>query len=1388
MSVVFVGGSRHVSRLPAPVMKRLDRITSESLRVVVGDANGVDKAVQQYLADKAYRNVVVFCTGNTLRNNLGHWQTSAIPTTSVRKDFQYFAVKDRAMAKTADYALMVWDGKSVGTILNILRMVRANKIAVLYDIPSQEFITFRSSRDWDGFILELSDDLIAKLRERATDEEWEPSLRTSQPSFLDPPDWITSGNGNSKAANVHAIAAERTASATINQLHNEAATHVLLSEPQTRPGSARLGKAPQNIGLETFIAHWQDREGGQERANYALFLTQLCAVLGVPQPEPASANTEQNDYVFERAVKEPDGDGSHTTRRIDLYRRGCFVLEAKQSRQAGGKKEIAGQSNLSGAASSGGGKLGKRTAARAWDVLMMNARRQAEGYARCLPADHGWPPFILVCDVGHCIEVYADFTGQGKNYAQFPDRQGFRVYLEDLRDETIRERLRLIWTDPLALDPSRHAARVTREIAERLAAVSRALEKDKHPAEDVAMFLMRCLFTMFAEDVRLLPQNSFRDLLGKCRGDPEKFPPMVTQLWEAMNTGGFAIALAMRVPQFNGEFFRTRGVLALDRAEIGELYEAARADWRDVEPAIFGTLLEQALDEAERKKLGAHYTPRSYVERLVVATIIEPLRADWAQALSTAERQKSEGRAADAIATIKAYHDKLCATRILDPACGTGNFLYVSLELVKRLEGEVLEALADLGGQEALTGLEKHTVDPHQFLGLEVSPRAAAIAELVLWIGYLQWHFRTKGGPPKEPILQAFHNIQVKDAVLEAEQELARDETGKPLTRGESGAPVYRYKNPRRPEWPEAEFIVGNPPFLGKGEPMRSALGQEYLDSLWAANSHINESADFVMYWWDHAAEILAQTQSALRRFGLVTTNSISQVFNRRTLERHLKAKKPISLVMAIPDHPWTKATKDAAAVRIAMTVCESGSREGVLREVTKETALTTDTPHIELAEHHGMINSDLTVGTDLTTVRSLLANADLSSNGMMLAGAGFIVSRQQAEYLGLGKYKGLDQHIRAYRNGRDLTARSRDALVIDLFGLQPTEIRTRFPEVFQHVLLNVKPEREKNRRAGFRENWWRFGEPRKLFRDFMRGLPRYIATVETTKHRVFQFLDTAVLPDHMLIAVGSDDAFVLGVLSSHVHSLWAIRAGGWLGMGNDPRYSKSRCFDPFPFPDAAEAQKATIRAIAEELDAHRKRVLAEHGHLTLTGLYNVLEKLRAGVKPDTLDEDDRRIFDDGLVLILKELHDRLDRAVADAYGWPTDLPDEDILARLVALNKERSAEEARGLVRWLRPDYQIPKFGTPKEKAEQIEADLGGEIVTEKKPSFPSDDIDQTAAVMTMLAASEGPASPIEIATRFKQGKRVEKKVEAVLSSLARMGVIATAKAGRAFSLHRMN
>lgn len=1123
-----------------------------------------------------------------------------------------------------------------------------------------------------------------------------------------------------------------------------------------------------SAAVEAFIARWQDREGGQERANYALFLPELCAILGLAPPDPANASTQGNDYVFERVVKETARDGTVSSKRIDLYKRDCFILEAKQSRFSGEKK-------LADAPQDGGGKTrGKRGADRAWDVLMMNARRQAEDYVRLLPPDHEPPPFVLVCDIGHCIEVYANFRRDGKAYDQFPDRSAFRIYLEDLRDEKVRGRLKAIWSDPMSLDPSRHAARVTREIAVRLATVSKALEEAGQPAEGVAMFLMRLLFTMFAEDVELLPKDSFKALLRACEASPDIFPAMLEDLWRAMDEGAFSAAIKHKVRRFNGEFFKNRRALPLDKGAIGELRAAAEYDWRDVEPAIFGTLLEQALDPVERRRLGAHYTPRAYVERLVIATIIDPLRAEWAQVLSTAERQKAGARGKDAAATVKAFHDKLCATRVLDPACGTGNFLYVALELMKRLEGEVLEALADLGGQEALIGLEGHTVDPHQFLGLELNPRAAAIAELVLWIGHLQWHVRTRGGQPSEPILRAFKNIKAMDAVLTWD--------GSPAPQFVAGKEAY--PGARVPEWPKAEFIVGNPPFIG-GATLRARLGDARAEALWAAHPHMNESADFVMYWWDRAADILSRKGTALRRFGFVTTNSISQVFQRRVMERYLQAKKPISLVMAIPDHPWTKAARDSAAVRIAMTVAANGKREGLLREVTSEEGVDTDAPVIGFAERTGKINSDLTVGVDVTTAVRLKANEGLASRGVTLGGQGFVVDPIWAE-----KFFPQEEirFIFPYLNGRDLNQKSRKLWVIDLLEPSEDRVRRELPNIFQHLRQNVFPERSLNNRKSYRDKWWIFAEPRRDIRPALKIIKRYAITARTAKHRIFSFVDGGSVCESEIVVAAIEDASILGVLCSSIHTAWSLRSGGWLGIGNDPRYSVTRCFDPFPFPAATEAQKAVIRDLAEELDAHRKRVLAAHEHLTLTGLYNVLERLKAGAARADLDAKEQRIFDDGLVLILKELHEKIDAAVAEAYGWPVDLPEEEVLARLVALNKQRAAEEKRGLVRWLRPDYQIPRFGSAKEKAEQLEADLGDDTpdaAPGARPAFPKTDREQTAVVMAALMEAAGPLDAAAIAATFKPAPKVRAAVADVLTALFRMGLVASPD-GRSFALRR--
>jgi hypothetical protein len=417
-----------------------------------------------------------------------------------------------------------------------------------------------------------------------------------------------------------------------------------------------------------------------------------------------------------------------------------------------------------------------------------------------------------------------------------------------------------------------------------------------------------------------------------------------------------------------------------------------------------------------------------------------------------------------------------------------------------------------------------------------------------------------------------------------------------------------------------------------------------------------------------------------------------------------------------------------------------------------------------------------------------LLANEALCSPGVKLHGAGFIVSPDTAQALGLGRRPGLEAHIRPYRNGRDLTARPRGALVVDLLGLDAGEVRERFPEVYQHVKLTVKEAkdatgrlvgRDANNRQSYRDLWWVFGEPRRELRPALSGLQRYIATVETAKHRVFQFLDQAILPDNMVIAVALSDAFHLGVLSSHFHAIWSLQQGGTLE--DRPRYSKSRCFDPFPFPDATESQKQVIREPAEALDALRKQVLAAHPGLTLTGLYNVHDKIRAGL-PLTPGEENLR--DRGLVLILGEHHDAIDAAVAAAYGWPVDAGAEDVLSRLVALNRERWSEEARGTVRWLRPDYQRPRFGEGGGMGEQVEAAelLSLPTAAACLPAFPTQPVERVAAVLAVLARGGAPLDAEAIAMQFRQGLKVRPAIRAVLVSLARVGEVSTADGGRRF------
>jgi len=1112
------------------------------------------------------------------------------------------------------------------------------------------------------------------------------------------------------------------------------------------------------VTVDEFIDKWSGLAGGAERANFAPFIYDLVRVLDLPEPEPAEGG-KLGPCQFEGPIPNASFRNPLNKGSADLYKRACFIMEAKQSYMPPKEQrppELFGEDAPVVPLTPAGAR---------YDKYMTTARAQVENYAKNLPASEPVAPFLIVCDIGRAFEIYYDSAGNGRGYTFFPDKQSYRVPLARLRDPEVSSRLKAIWTDPRSIDPRFQSADVTRTVALRLASVSQYIEDGLKPKlagksprergeeiEEAALFLMRILFCMFAEDVGLLPPDKFSEFLRRCESNDKLFQHQLADLWQKMGAPNisprFAHAVEEEVKYFNGGLFsETARTYPLGGFVIHDLYEAARQNWRKVEPAIFGTLLEQALSAEERAKLGAHYTPRPYVETLVRATIMDVLEPEWAaieeeigalQETPTRHPRESGGPAAFAareekrdsrlcgndekgLALAIEFHRRLASIRVLDPACGTGNFLYVSMELMQALEARVIETIQALGGHA------EPKVGPHQFYGLEKNPRAAKIAELVLWIGWLRNRLHDDPDSVPQPVLAESANINFGkhggyDAVLKM------NELGQP-----------DLQTPTIPAWPEAEFIVGNPPFIGgKGSGLRTVLGDDYAEALWKANPRVPKSADFVMQWWDRAAHTLVAKDSPLIRFGFVTTNSITQEFSRRVIANYLAplpsagegasrseagegAMEPdatpphpptasqrvppspargegLSLVMAIPDHPWTKATKDAAAVRIAMTVAERGDHEGELREVTSEIGLATDQPEISLTPTRGRLNADLTTGTDVTSAKPLKANEGLSCNGMMLAGQGFKLSESQAKSLAAEEANDVSGVLKGYIGGSELLNGWKRQCVIDFCGLTEEEARKRYPVLYQHVLSTVKPERDQNRRAALKNRWWIFGEPRKTFRPALSGIDHYIATTETSKHRVFQFLAADVLPDHMVVAIGSDDAFHLGVLQSKIHTDWALQVGGTLE--DRPRYTKASIFDPFPFPDPTPEQRERVAELAEELDATRKSALAETDKLTMTELYNLREKLRSGAP---MEDKEQRRATKARVAIVNRLHEQLDQAVADAYGWGGEwgagqLDPSEIVARLVALNHERAEEEKAGNVRWLRPDYQKPRFGK-KEK-----------------------------------------------------------------------------------------
>ena len=1135
--------------------------------------------------------------------------------------------------------------------------------------------------------------------------------------------------------------------------------------------------------IEQFIERWQG-SSGNETANSQPFFMDLCDALGVDRP-PDKGRVKDDPYCFEKDVKIYHPSGKVTPGFIDFYKAEHFLIEAKQGGTTTGK---------------GTAKRGTNSYLKAMEAAFV----QAIAYTRSLKTK---PPFVLTCDVGDHFELWTGFNGDYGGYGARKD-----IQLDDLRRKEIFDLFVDIFSNPQKQDPEKISAKVTREVSADLAELAKDLETE-HNSEDVAHFLMRCIFTMFAEDVGLLKEHLFTDALeNRWLPSPKTFKTEAEALWKAMNEGT-AFGFYGKLLRFNGGLFAKPKAFSLNAKQIKSLLDAAKRDWKNVEPAIFGTLLERALDPKERSKLGAHYTPRSYVERLVKPVVIEPIQEQWdlvqgevKQILEELETRKltpkqQKNRRDKACSVLEKFLTELQNTKILDPACGSGNFLYVTLDLLKGLESEVLKRLADITGQAQMR-LDINQVNPSQFLGIEINERAAAIADLVIWIGYLQWHFRRFGDiPPIEPVLREYKNIECRDAVLAYDGKepdidpktgevrtrwggkmMTHPVTGKKVPDSSDRVVIYRYLNVREAEWPEADYVVSNPPFIGNAR-MREILGDGYSEALRSTYSQIPSTVDYVMYWWSKSAQLLKN--KCLQRFGLITTNTIRQVWQRSVIDHFLSGKVHLKIYLAIPDHPWVEG---GAAVRTAMTAaCLNEKNEDshvpkigqIISE--KEGKTPEDQAHQTYLrwEKVSKIFSNLKAGVDISKAHKLRSNKLLSGRGVYLHGSGFRLNDEELSNWG---YKYLNEVIKPFISGRDLVGKIRNIHVIDFFELSEAQA-SKYPEAFQKIINEVRPHRIVNERGIRKENWWLFGENMPKTRYAIRDLKRYIATTRTAKHKFFLFLPNTFVPESEVISVGLEDAFHLGVMSSYIHSYWALAAGGDLG-GNTPRYNNTVCFEPFPFPDPTSEQKQKIRELGERLDSHRKQVQTNHPDITITGMYNLLEKLRAG---ESFTEKDREYNNKALVTTLKQIHDELDEVVFEVYGWqdlwaelqsgqPADQINENILERLVALNAERAEEERNGLVRWLRPEYQAPDEVKPTQTTiKGTETDTETVIEPVEQQKWPTKFKDQLAAVRNLLRTNTGEWTVNQIASQFKTASQSKHKIESCLESLEALGIVAS-------------
>ena len=985
---------------------------------------------------------------------------------------------------------------------------------------------------------------------------------------------------------------------------------------------------------QQFIAKWQGCKLA-ERAFYQQHFNDLCALAG--HPTPAAQDTTGDTFCFEKGASKTGGGNGWA----DVWKRGFFAVEYK-------------------------GPNGD----------LRRALEQVQRYALALEN----PPLLVVARAD-LIEIHTNFTNTVSDT--------HTIALEEIGTPENLAKLRALFFEPEKLRPARTTRALTEQAATLFASLANTLRDRGHAPEQVARFLDKLLFCFFAEDAGLLPANLVTRVLENGAKDPARIDRQLGQLFAAMSKGGdFGADI---IDWFNGGLFDSDETLPLQGDDIAALITVARLDWTEVEPSIFGTLFERGLDPSKRSQLGAHYTDPASIMRIVEPVIVAPLNAEWksvkAQIAQGMANYASGGKGSKkgieaAQAAYQGFMQRLGDFRVLDPACGSGNFLYLALHALKDIEHRaVLEAEA-LGLPLGFAGL--HT-GPHNVLGIELNSYAAELARVTVWIGELQWTLRHGMSPSKNPILKPLDHIECRDALL----------TPSP-SKGEGGGEGEIVEA----HWPTVDAIIGNPPFLGDKK-MRSELGDEYTEALRKCyEGRVPGGADLVTYWFEKAR---AQIEAGkCRRAGLVATNSLRQKRNRPVLERILESGQ---IFNAWSDEEWIN---EGAAVRVSL-VCFDGSPRPQAGEGLGVRAVFLDGNPVT------NIHADLTAGgdggSDLTSAKPLKENAGWSYFGLCLAGAFKVPSATAHAWLKLPNPHGKPNSdvLKPIYNGSDITRRWAGDWVID-FALLDEQQAALYEAPFAYVVEHVKPVRASNREASRAEKWWRHGRARPELRSKLAGLQRYIATPETAKHRFFVSSPISVAPEHSLIVIPSASDALFGILSSRLHTVWALAKGGRMGMGNDPRYNSTLTFETFPFPEGlSPADTATQTPSSSPLSGGGQGSGSSPDKGRLGGVIvtaaKTLNQLRenwlnppewtdwlrtpeeekagyplrpvakdVGLKSDLQKRTLTNLYN-ARPAWLDNAHKTLDAAVAKAYGWndyTPEMPDEEILRRLLALNLVR--------------------------------------------------------------------------------------------------------------------